>query len=370
MSGLGFQAVERFRWFCVSPPVLAKLKDPVMLFDGLAACTLRANAIFVVLNEVCCVKKGLKPVDPIKIGLVGAGVFAGYHAQKIASSSNAELSGVFDLNLGAAQTVVEKAGEGEAVASLENLILASDAILIATPAVTHAQIAARVLRAGRHVYVEKPLALLTEEADALVQLADAKGVVLQVGHQERLVFAAMGLLDIAERPLHIEAVRAAPRSPQGRCEDVSVVYDLMIHDIDLANALFGGRGTVSAVQGLKAHTPHLDAATAKITYANDVTATLTASRCAEARKRTMKIVYPSGVLEIDFLNRTVLNETPFDIQLDVSHILPDPLQAANDSFIAAIRGEATSPAPGSAGADAVAVACLIDTFPELTTLEA
>ena len=141
----------------------------------------------------------------LQVGLVGAGVFAGYHAQKAAQSEMADLVGVHDLSADAAQAVIDKVGQGEVVADLDMLIMASDAIVVATPAVTHSNIAARVLRAGRHLLIEKPLALTGEEADALVDLAGAKGVVLQVGHQERFVFKAMGVLGAPETPTRIEA---------------------------------------------------------------------------------------------------------------------------------------------------------------------
>ena len=294
-------------------------------------------------------------VSKLKVGLVGAGVFAGYHAQKAAQSDIAELVGVYDLSSEAAQTVIDKVGQGEVIADLDMLILASQAIVIATPVVTHSTIAARALRAGRHVLVEKPLALSAAEADALVSLAKAKNLVLQVGHQERLVFEAMGVVGAPETPSRIEAVRAAPPSPNGRCEDVSVIFDLMIHDIDLANAVFETRGEVASAEGRKAHTALVDEVHTEIRYPNGV-AVLEASRCAKERKRTMKLEYPSGVVEIDFLAKTVRNETPFDIQLDVTDIIPDPLMAADEAFYSASLGQHPSPIPGEYGARAAALA--------------
>ena len=301
----------------------------------------------------------------LKVGLVGAGVFAGYHAQKAAQSELADFVGVHDLSLESARTLTNKIGQGEAVADLDMLITACDAIVVATPASTHASIVARALRAGRHVLVEKPLALTKEEADALVQLAKSKDLVLQVGHQERFVFEAMGVLGAPEIPSRIEAVRAAPPSPDGRCEDVSVVFDLMVHDIDLANALFGTDGKVSKATGSTAHTQSLDEAYAEIKYPNGV-AVFEASRCAEARKRTMKVVFPSGEVEIDFLAKTVRNETPFDIKLDVSDIVPDPLRAADEAFYLSALGGAQSPIPGTYGARAAALAQAVDVAASIT----
>jgi predicted dehydrogenase len=295
----------------------------------------------------------------VKIGVVGAGVFGGYHAQKFAGSEYAEFVGVFDKSSEAAAKLLAKVGRGEAYSSIEALCQDCDAIVIATPASTHAALARKALMAGKHTLVEKPLALTGHEARDLAKLALDRDLVLQVGHQERLVFAAMGLLSTPERPTRIEAVRAGPRSPEGRCEDVSVVFDLMIHDLDLAAELFGGDAEAATGFGRSVHTRLLDEASAELDFAHGV-AKLTASRCAPTRKRTMKIEYPSGRVEIDMITREVVNTTPFDIRADVSSILPDPLGAADEAFLAAIQGRATSPVTGGVGARAAALAELVE----------
>jgi len=295
-------------------------------------------------------------VSELRVGLIGAGVFAGYHAQKVVESNEAQLLGVYDLSPEAAQKVIDKVGEGEVAKDIDSLILASDAIIVATPAVTHVQYASRALRAGKHVLVEKPLALSPEEADALVALADQKSLVLQVGHQERLVFEAMGILGAGEVPEYLEAVRESPPSPTGRC---GVVYDLMVHDIDLANALFGSEAKVETAVGKIEHSSLLDEVEATVSYANGK-AVFKASRCAPERKRTMKIKFPSGMVEIDFLARTVKNDTDLSIQLDVSEILPDPLLAADSAFFIASLGQGESPIPGRAGAQSSKLASAIE----------
>ena len=176
----------------------------------------------------------------VRVGVVGAGVFGGYHAQKFAASEHAEFIGVFDLNAEAAGKVVTKVGQGVVFGSFEALAEACDALVIATPASSHASLTRKALEAGKHALVEKPLALTGAEARSLAKLALERDLVLSVGHQERLVFEAMGLFSTGERPKRIEGVRMGPASPEGRCEDVSVVFDLMIHDLDLTAELFGG----------------------------------------------------------------------------------------------------------------------------------
>ncbi len=295
----------------------------------------------------------------VKVGVVGAGVFGGYHSQKFANSPHAKLTGVFDNRFAASAAVAAKAGEGEAFRSFDALADACDAIVIASPASTHAELARRALELGKHTLVEKPLALTGAEARSLAKLALDKNLILQVGHQERLVFQAMGLFSTAEKPKRIEAVRAGPRSPDGRCEDVSVVFDLMIHDLDLAAELFGGEAATASAYGRTVHTQFLDEASADLIFPNGV-AKLFASRCAPQRKRTMRIDYPSGRVEIDLITREVRNDTPFDIRADVSALLPDPLAAADEAFLSAIQGRSVSPVTGGVGARAAGLAELVE----------
>jgi predicted dehydrogenase len=198
------------------------------------------------------------------------------------------------------------------------------------------------------------------EARALAKLALERDLVLSVGHQERLVFEAMGLFSTGERPKRIEGVRMGPASPEGRCEDVSVVFDLMIHDLDLTAELFGGDVKGADGSGFSAHTRLLDHATAELMFAGNGHAKLTASRCAEKRERWMRIEYASGTVEIDFITRQVKNTTSFNIVADVSAILPDPLKAADEAFLAAVQGRAAPVITGGVGARAAAMAELVE----------
>lgn len=300
----------------------------------------------------------------VRVGLIGAGVFGGYHAHKFSKLENARFVGVLDFRSQAAEALIGKVGAGAAYNNFEALAADCDAVVIATPASTHAALARRALDAGLHALVEKPLALSGVEARDLAKLALERDLTLQVGHQERLVFAAMGLFDVPERPDRIEAVRVGPRSPDGRCEDVSVVFDLMIHDLDLAAELFGGDALAATGYGRSAHTRFLDEASAELVFPRGV-ARLTASRCAAARRRSMVIEYPSGRVEIDFISRTVTNTTSFDVRADVSDILPDPLLAADEAFLAAIQNRATSPVTGGVGARAAALAELVESASDM-----
>ena len=231
-----------------------------------------------------------------------------------------------------------------------------DAIVVAVPATFHEPLAREAIEAHCHVLVEKPLTLSGKTARSLADEAAARGRILQVGHQERFVARAMGVLSIDEAPLLIESVRAGPPAPDNRAGDVSVIWDLMIHDLDLAAMMLGTEFNGVTASGKRVHSRHLDEASAQFTYASGGVARLRASRAAEVRERTMRVVYPSGEIAIDFLTRKVENSTPYEIRVDIAAELPDPLGAADEGFYAACLGLARSPVPAHGAVAAVAMA--------------
>lgn len=289
----------------------------------------------------------------LKTGLIGAGVFGGYHAGKIAGSDRTEFVGVFDPDSARCEALADK----HAVKGFDSqpaLLEACEAVLVACPAKYHEAVVRDALDAGCHVMVEKPLALTGHAADEMAKQADEAGLVLQVGHQERFVLDAMGLFDIPETPSQIETVRNGPPAPNGRAEDVSVIWDLMIHDLDMVHKLMGGALSVEAT-GKSAHTQHLDEASAIVRFSHG-TAELAASRCADERDRRMVLTYPSGTIALNFLTRAVENTTPYEITVDVSGTMPDPLGAADEAFFAAALGERACAIPGREAARAVHLA--------------
>ena len=150
------------------------------------------------------------------------------------------------------------------------------------------------------------------------------------------------------------AVRAGPPAPDGRAGDVSVIWDLMIHDLDMAAKLMGSDAEIQAI-GRVIHSGHTDEATVKLSFENGQ-AELMASRAADARERHMTLTYPSGTIAINFLTRSVENTTPFDIRADVSDTMPDPLGAADEAFFEACLGKRSCAVPGREAAIAVAFA--------------
>ncbi|MCR6661327.1 MAG: Gfo/Idh/MocA family oxidoreductase [Asticcacaulis sp.] len=282
--------------------------------------------------------------EVLRVGVAGAGVFGGYHANKYKQAQSVEFVGIYDLDNARAEALAAQHGVqafgGDELAGFLSRI---DAVTIATPAFAHAAVALKALEGGVHVYSEKPLAITIADGHAMVDLAAEKGLVLACGHQERAVFEAMGLYDVPERPLRLEAVRNGTASTRNL--DVSVVLDLMIHDLDLAQSLAGaGPGGMQATaryrtdEGYKA--VGADEVTAEVEFENGMMAHFRASRMAEARERTMRIVYPSGEVNIDLLNRKFENNTPFRLNADFAEadIARDPLGTSVFRFLDTVRG--------------------------------
>ncbi|WP_454759329.1 Gfo/Idh/MocA family protein [Caulobacter segnis] len=278
----------------------------------------------------------------LKAGVVGAGVFGGYHAKKYIELDGVTLVGVYDVDLARALALAGPLG-AKAFDDIDAFLTAVDVVTVAAPAVHHAAPVLAALKAGKPVYSEKPIAVTPEDADKMVAAAAKAGVPLACGHQERVVFQAMGLLDIPEQPLRLEAVRRG--TPSDRNLDVSVVLDLMIHDIDLALALCEGQPITVEGEGDVTRSTSLDWVKAEATFDNGFVAIFDSSRVAEARERTMKVVYPSGEVEIDFLARTFRNTTPFPLIENFTETPAgkDPLGLSVAGFLKAVRGEAPRP---------------------------
>jgi predicted dehydrogenase len=239
------------------------------------------------------------PNRRLRIGVAGAGHFGRYHALKIAASSRAALSGVYDIDDERSKTIGWEAGAPDL--PFDELLGASDAVVVAAPAEAHHALAAAALRAGRHVLVEKPIASTLAQADELAELAAKKRVVLQVGHLERFSAAHGALTGRLGAPLYIEATRIAPFKPRGT--DVSVILDLMIHDLDLILTLVDSPiESVDAV-GAPVSSAFEDIANARIRFESGAVATITASRVSARTERRMRIFAQDGYMAADFAHR-------------------------------------------------------------------
>jgi len=239
------------------------------------------------------------PGSKLRVGIAGTGHFGRYHALKVAASTRTRLSGVYDPDLERAKTVGWEAGAQEM--GFEDLLARSDAVIVAAPAEAHYDLAAAALRAGKHVLVEKPIAATLDQADELGRLAKDSGVVLQVGHLERFSAAYQAVAGKISAPLYIEATRIAPFKPRGT--DVSVILDLMIHDLDLVLALIDSEIESIDAVGAPVASVYEDIANARLRFRNGAVATITASRISPRTERRMRIFAQDSYLAADFSAR-------------------------------------------------------------------
>ena len=303
----------------------------------------------------------------LAVGVAGCGHFGRFHALKVAAAgAAARLAGVHDPNEERARAVGWETGAPPL--SWPDLLAASEAVIIAAPAEAHFRLAREALLAGRHVLVEKPIAATLAEADILVALAAERPLVLQVGHLERFSAAFRALAEHMRRPLYIEAIRIAPFKARGT--DVSVVLDLMIHDLDLVLALVESPiESVDAV-GAPVASASEDIANARVRFANGCVATVTASRISLRTERRMRLFAREGYISVDFVNRKLfmigrtgegmplpglegftMNESSWD-----DH---DSLAAEHASFFACARGTGPIFVDAAAGRRALAAALMV-----------
>ncbi|MGH7022991.1 MAG: Gfo/Idh/MocA family protein [Caulobacteraceae bacterium] len=295
----------------------------------------------------------------LRAGVIGAGVFGGYHAQKYADLPDVTLSAVLDPHPDRAQTLAERFG-GQPFADLAPFLAAVDIVSIAAPAIHHGRLALATLNAGKPAYVEKPIATTPEDADAIVAEANRRGLIVACGFLERAAFAAMGLWDIPRAPLRMDCARLGPPSPRNL--DVSVVMDLMIHDLDLALHLTPSDPVTVEAEGACLANPLLDEASCEVDFEDGFQASFRASRVAERRQRTLTLTWPEGEVRLDLLAHTFENTTPWtlDAGFDETPAGKDRLGASLAAFIAAVRGEGRPLADARDGARALDLALAVE----------
>ena len=304
----------------------------------------------------------------LRAAVIGVGYLGRFHAQKYAGLPDVELVGVVDPNPERAAAVAKELGTA-AFASHADLAGKVDLVSIASTTESHYRIARDCLAAGLHVLVEKPITVTVAEADELIALAEAGKRMLQVGHLERYNPAWLAVRDKIATPLFIEAHRMAPFKPRGT--DVSVILDLMIHDLDLILPLVQSPIADLRASGVAVLTEGIDIANARIEFANGCVANITASRASTASLRRMRIFQHHEYLSVDFGERKIgfarkrdaliEGEPPIDSE---SRIEPpgDALLSEIQAFVASVRGEAVpgGTCNGRDGREALAVALEIE----------
>jgi predicted dehydrogenase len=316
-------------------------------------------------------------MSAIRVAVIGAGSFGRHHVRAIKQLEQADLIAVVDAQLDKAQQLANEYGS-RAFSSTEEILSKIDAAIVATPTVTHEEIATNLLHAGIDVLVEKPIAASSEAGERLACLAEQHGRILQVGHLERFNPAVVALEQALTIPLFFEVHRLSTFTP--RSLDIDVVLDLMIHDLDIV--LNFTRETPNEIRaaGISVLSPRVDIANVRLSFPSGCIANLTASRISTEKIRKLRLFQPGEYISLDYQRQDALrvairkNEpnpsggefvwqnapsTGFVPQFDHNH-LPvehgEPLQLELAAFFAAVRDRSHPRVDGFQAADTLRVA--------------
>ncbi|MBS3964759.1 MAG: Gfo/Idh/MocA family oxidoreductase [Methylomonas sp.] len=308
-------------------------------------------------------------MSKLKCAVIGTGYLGKFHAEKYAALQDCELVAVVDIDAAVAHQVADKLG-ARALTDYRQLLGEVDAVSVVVPTSFHHAVSRDFLAAGAHVLVEKPITVTVEEADELIAVAKDNNVILQVGHLERFNPAVRGLDAMEDKPLFIESHRLSPFNP--RANDVSVVLDLMIHDIDIILALVGVDVDHIDASGTAVLTQGTDIANARITFKNGCVANVTASRISMKMERKMRMFRPSSYISVDFQNRVVVKHKTGDKEMfpGIPEIVTeesvfetgDALLEEIKHFVNCIQTGENPLVPGEAGRKALATAIEISRF--------
>ena len=296
----------------------------------------------------------------IRAAVVGAGEFGRNHARVYRELPGVDLAGVYDIDHTRARAVASEF-ETRALRSLEEVSELAEAASVAVPTAAHAEVGCGLLKNGLDVLVEKPMALNLAEADALLLAARSRSRILQVGHVERFNPAVAAVEPILNRPLFFEVHRLGVFTP--RSLDVEVIFDLMIHDLDILLALV--KQPVSEVKavGIPVLTDKVDIAHARLEFAGGAVANVTASRVSTERVRKMRFFQQHEYISLDYARRDALRvsvKTPGPQPEFAYEKLPsanvEPLHAELEAFAESVRTRRETRTNGTAGRAALELA--------------
>ena len=300
----------------------------------------------------------------MRVAVVGVGHLGRHHARILSALPSVTLTAVADIN-GARATEVAASSGATAVADWRALPGHVDAVTIATPTESHAEIAAAFLAAGTPVLVEKPMTRTLAEADRLIAQAQSAAVCLAVGHTERFNPAVATVRSLLREPRFIEVHRLGT-FPE-RSLDIDVVFDLMIHDLDLVLDIVGAEVSAIEAVGVPVLTPRVDIANVRLRFANGCIANLTASRISRDRVRKIRFFQRSAYLSVDYATQEAEQwrlvprpGQPPAIEggkLDVTR--EEPLKRELEDFVAAVKNHRPPAVTGDQGRAALALAARV-----------
>ncbi len=303
----------------------------------------------------------------LKVAAIGVGSLGRHHARnyaELAAEGRVELVGVCDLNPATAADIA-KQHNTTAFTDWRELLDKVDAVSVATTTETHCEITCAFLERGVHVLVEKPIAMTLDEADKMIAAANSSGAKLMVGQLERFNPAMVALRPHVTTPMYFEIHRVSPFP--NRSLDVDVVLDVMIHDLDAVQWMVGTETEVSAIHavGIPIISDKVDAANARIEFANGAVANITASRIGTEKIRKTRFYQTGSYVVLDYGNKfaslTSLNpEATHPLagisinRLEINDI--EPLRAEITAFLDAIEQNKTPPVTGNDGRRALSLA--------------
>lgn len=291
---------------------------------------------------------------------MGVGHLGRHHARVVSTLQGVAAVGVHDHHEGRAEAVSREFSL-PILPTLEAVSEVADAVVVATPTSTHASLAGFFLERGLDVLVEKPIAVSLAEADGLVERARAGKRILQVGHVERYNPAIGAVLSRVVEARFLEVHRLGIFTP--RSLDVDVVLDLMIHDLQLVQAIVGRADEEIRAAGVAVLTPRIDIANARIAFAGGCVANLTASRVSAERVRKCRVFAPDLYLSVDMQAQSVSayrlsreGKTPEIVPLEIAVERAEPLERELADFVRCVRDRAEPLVSGRTGRDALALA--------------
>lgn len=296
----------------------------------------------------------------LRVAVVGAGDFGRNHARVYGQLEEAELVAVVDADPERARRVAEEFSTST-LPDVESLRGKVDAASLVVPTIHHAQVGCRLLELGIDILVEKPMAASVAEADRLIEAARRYNRVLQVGHLERFNPAMVAVAGVVQQPLYFEVHRLGVFSP--RSLDVDVVYDVMIHDLDILLALAASPVAEVRSLGIPVVTDKVDIAHARLEFASGAVASVTASRVSIERVRKMRFFQAHEYISVDYGRQDALRirvrQPGPNPQFDFEQLPTrpqEPLEGELRAFLDAVRRRAVPVVDGAAGRRALELA--------------
>ena len=296
----------------------------------------------------------------VRVAVVGCGEFGGNHARVYRELPNVEFAGVFDQDTERAKRIAQEF-HTHAFSDLDQLRGAVDAASVAVPTAAHQKVGCDLMHMGIDVLVEKPMARTVAEADELIAMASQERRILQVGHVERFNPAVRAIEPIVKRPLFFEVHRLGVFTP--RSLDVDVIYDLMIHDLDILLALVKEPVEEVRAVGIPVLTDKVDIAHARLEFAGGAVANVTASRVSTERVRKMRFFQEGEYISLDYARRDALRigvkspgpQPEFGFEKLAAPAV-EPLRAELEAFQEAVKTRVAPKTDGAAGRAALELA--------------